>query len=158
MHMIPYPDRRLARIRGRAHASAQKMVPANVRAYLNREPIGVAAADMPPRRDGKVERRRSSRVAMASEVLVRRLGGFNFNVALKDISSGGCRVEMLEPSEIGDPVIARLPQLEPLGSRVCWAEGTTTGMQFLTTIHPAVFDLLLTRISSGETVEPPAVE
>jgi hypothetical protein len=65
---------------------------------------------------------------------------------------------MLEPTEVGDPVIARLPQLEPLGSRVCWAEGATTGMQFLTTIHPAVFDMLLTRISSGETVEPAAVE
>jgi hypothetical protein len=158
MHMIPHPDRRLARIRGRAHAAAQKMVSANVRACLNREPAAAVAVDTPASGDGKTERRRSSRVVIASEVLVRRLGGFNFNVALKDISSGGCRVEMLEPSEVGDPVIARLPQLEPLGSRVCWAEGATTGMQFLTTIHPAVFDMLLTRISSGETVEPAAVE
>src|SRR5437588_9140743 len=113
MHLIRYPARRLARIRGRAHASAQKMVPANVRAYLNREPIAVAAADMPPRTDGEVERRRSGRVAMASEVLVRRLGGFNFNVALKDISSGGCRVERIDPWEDGDPVVARSTQLAP---------------------------------------------
>lgn len=158
MQMIPVPERRLARIKGRAHAAAQKIVPANVRAYLNREPVAAVAAETPSRADGKTERRRSNRVGMTSEVLVRRLGGFNFNIALKDISRGGCRVEMLEPSEVGDPVIARLPQLEPLGSRVCWAEGTTTGMQFLTTIHPAVFDMLLTRISSGETVEPAAVE
>jgi len=34
-----------------------------------------------------------------------------------------------------------------LGSRVCWAAGTTAGMQFLTTIHPAVFDSLLTRLA-----------
>jgi hypothetical protein len=158
MHMIPHPDRRLARIRGRAHAAAQKTLSKNVRVYLDREPAAELAVHTASRADGDTERRRSSRVVIASEVLVRRLGGFNFNVALKDISSGGCRVEMLEPTEIGDPVIARLPQLEPLGSRVCWADGTTTGMQFLTTIHPAVFDMLLTRISSGETVEPPAVE
>jgi hypothetical protein len=158
MHMIPHPDRRLARIRGRAHAAGQKIVSEKVRAYLNREPALQAAAHTPPRADGDEERRRSSRIVIDSEILVRRLGAFNFNVALRDISSGGCRVEMLEPSAVGDPVIARLPQLEPLGSRVCWAEGTTTGMQFLTTIHPAVFDMLLTRISSGETVEPAAVE
>jgi hypothetical protein len=152
MHMIPHPDRRLARIRGRAHAAAQKMISADVRPYLTCQPAAAVAGETPPSADGKTERRRSSRVVMASEVLVRRLGGFNFSVALKDISSGGCRVE------VGDPVIARLPQLEPLGSRVCWAEGATTGMQFLTTIHPAVFDMLLTKISSGETVEPPAVK
>jgi hypothetical protein len=104
-----------------------------------------------------VERRRCDRVEVRSEILVRRLGAFNFNLALKDISASGCRVEMMEPAAVGDPVIARLPQLEPLGSRVCWAEGTTTGLQFLTTMHPAVFDMLLTRLANGETVEPPAV-
>jgi hypothetical protein len=158
MHMIPHPDRRLARIRGRAYAAAQKIVSKNVPAYPNREPAAELAMHIASQADRDTERRQSSRVVIASEVLVRRLGAFNFNVALKDISRGGCRVEMLEPSAIGDPVIARLPQLEPLGSRVCWAEGTTTGMQFLTTIHPAVFDMLLTRIKSGETVEPAAVE
>lgn len=92
------------------------------------------------------ERRQSQRVVTHSEVLVRRIGGFNFNVALKDISTGGCRVEMLEPSEIGDRVIARLPRLEPLGSCVKWAEGTTTGIEFLRQMHPAVFDLMLKRL------------
>ena len=93
-----------------------------------------------------IERRQSERVATHSEVLVRRIGGFNFNVALKDISSGGCRVEMLEPSQVGDRVIARLPRLEPLGSCVKWAEGTTTGIEFLSKMHPAVFDLVLSRL------------
>lgn len=96
-----------------------------------------------------IERRNSPRIATDSEVLVRRIGGFNFSVALKDISIQGCRVEMLEPSEVGDRVIARLPQLEPLGSRVRWAEGATTGVEFLTKIHPAVFELLLERLPPG---------
>ena len=57
------------------------------------------------------------------------------------------RPRRLEPCGIGDSLITRFPHLEPLGSRVCWAEGTTTGVQFLTSIHPAVFDMLLSRLS-----------
>lgn len=105
--------------------------------------------------DGQInhanERRRFNRVSAETTVMVRRIGAFNFDVALKDISAGGCRVEMLERSVAGDPVIARLPQLEPLGSRVCWADGTTAGVQFLKTIHPAVFAALLARLEG----EPP---
>ena len=96
--------------------------------------------------DPSVERRRYGRTVLSSEALVRKMGGFNFEVALKDISTNGCRVEMLEPCEVGDCAITRFPQLEPLGSHVCWVQGTTTGMQFSTSIHPAVFDMLLTRL------------
>ena len=92
----------------------------------------------------------AGRVALNSNILVRRLGGFNFNVALRDISSGGCRVEMLEPCEVGDPVIARLPQLEPLGSRVCWARAPPPAIQFLTSLHPAVFDAAADEVIGGE--------
>ena len=144
------PERRLARIKGRARA-ASEVRPVSRHSYLSTQPPGAIraseAADLP---EGEPERRRASRVPISSEVLVRRLGGFNFNVALKDISTGGCRVELLEPGEIGDPIVTRLPKLEPLGARVCWAEGTTTGVQFLTTIHPAVFNMLLTRLSFAE--------
>jgi hypothetical protein len=139
------PERRLLRIRGRARAGSEKPVSPNVQAYLRGEP-GPAIA-----RDGKAdgtdeERRRFSRVSVPSEIVVRRIGGFNFQVSLKDISSGGCRVEMIEPCQLGDPLIARLPELEPLGSRVCWGDGTITGVEFLRPIHPAVFDALLARM------------
>ena len=148
--MTRIPERRLARIKGRARAASEAASPV-LSSYLSSEPLGARlkgdVADLP---DGEPERRKASRVPIASEVLVRRIGGFSFNVALTDISTGGCRVELLEASEIGDPVVARLPKLEPLGARVCWAEGTTTGVQFLTTIHPAVFDLLLSRLSSAK--------
>jgi PilZ domain len=141
-------ERRLRIVRGRARAASEKIVPPNVQAYLKGEPIADEAA--PRGADGlgpRLERRRCRRKAMRSEALVRRVGGFNFDVPLQDISSGGCRVEMLEPCGIGDSLITRFPHLEPLGSRVCWAEGTTTGVQFLTSIHPAVFDMLLSRLS-----------
>lgn len=92
------------------------------------------------------ERRGLDRVATECEIVVRRIGGFNFEVALHDVTAHGCRVELLEPCEVGDSVIARFPQLEPLGSRVCWTHGTTTGIEFQTKIHPAVFDHLLGRL------------
>jgi hypothetical protein len=43
----------------------------------------------------------------------------------------------------GEHVIARFPQLQPLGAHVCWTAGTTVGIEFRTPFHPAVFDSLL---------------
>ena len=96
------------------------------------------------------ERRCCRRVALNSEIVVRRIGGFNFQVALREVSRRGCRVELIEPCEVGDPVITRFPQLEPLGSRVCWTQGTTTGIEFTTNVHPAVFDHLLARLTDSQ--------
>jgi hypothetical protein len=93
-------------------------------------------------------RRRSPRVAVADEVGIRRIGSFNFQARLHDVSSGGCKVELIEQYEMGDQLVARLPKLEPLGARVRWSMGTTAGVEFLTTMHPAVFDSLLMRLSS----------
>ena len=137
-------ERRLLKVSDRARAGTRKVVSGKVRAYLAGEPTcQVQSSDV---LDPRVERRRFSRKAIASEALVRRVGSFSFEVALKDISVDGCRVEMLEPCEVGDCTITRFPKLEPLGSRVCWANGTATGMQFSNAIHPAVFDMLLARL------------
>jgi hypothetical protein len=92
-------------------------------------------------------RRRNQRVAVTGEVGVRRIGSFNFQARMHDISAGGCRVELIEAYDVGDRVVARLPKLEPLGARVCWAMGTTAGIEFLNGMHPAVFDSLLLRLS-----------
>ena len=142
-------ERRLLKVSGRAHAASQKRVSAKVQAYLSDEPPPASLDVLPSDVDPKVERRRCGREAVASEVQVRRLGGFTFEVALTDVSLAGCRVEMLEPCQVGDHAITRFPHLEPLGSRVCWANGTVTGMQFSTAIHPAVFDMLLSRLTGG---------
>ena len=94
-------------------------------------------------------RRRAPRSVVESELSVRRTGGFNFQARLSDVSIGGCRVEMLEPCEVGDRVIARFPALEPLGARVCWAAGVTAGVEFQASVHPAVFDALLVRLHAA---------
>ena len=145
MHLTPSViEDRLLRIRDRAKAGSRKSVPAKVQAYLRGEPARPTTGEAPG--ESTTERRRSCRVSVRSEIVIRRIGGFNFQVAMTDVSSGGCRVEMIEPCEIGDSVITRLPELEPLGSRVCWREGAVTGMEFLTPFHPAVFDALVARL------------
>lgn len=141
---------RLGNIRKRALAASGRPDPANVRAYLN----GTTMPSSPPEEgfDDSQDRRRFNRVPLKSEVSMRRIGGFNFQVALSNVSSGGCNVELIEEAEAGDSAIARFPQLEPLGSRICWTNGRTTGLEFLTAIHPAVFDLLISRLPARESV------
>ena len=103
-----------------------------------------------PEGDGiEGSRRRSRRVAVSDEVGIRRIGSFNFNAKMHDVSAGGCRVELIEAYDAGDHVVARLPKLEPLGARVCWAMGTTAGIEFLNGIHPAVFNSLLLRLNTS---------
>lgn len=143
MQLKPIADRRLTRIKERARADFSR-----VQAYLPAQP----ARAEPEREERASERRRHKRVAVQSTMTVRRVGSCGFEVALEDISASGCRVVMLDSAVAGDPVVARLPQLEPLGSRVCWAEGTVTGVQFLRPMHPAVFDMLLTRLGAGTTL------
>ena len=140
--------RRLQRINDRAREGNQALLSESVQAYLAGEPRE-ATQDTPETIDGD-ERRRWGRVASGGDVIIRRLGGFNFQVALEDLSAGGCRVEMIEASEPGDPVIARLPQLEPLGAEVCWAEGTKVGIRFANAIHPAVFDMVVSRLGQEQ--------
>ena len=101
--------RRLQRISDRAREASEVPMPETVRAYLDPEPQSPMTL---PAEDGD-ERRRWNRASPGGEVVVRRLGGFNFQVALHDVSAGGCRVEMVEPSEAGDNVITRLPQPWP---------------------------------------------
>jgi hypothetical protein len=42
--------------------------------------------------------------------------------------------------------------MESLQSEVCWVAGSTLGLKFDNPVHPAVFDLLLTRIELGGAV------
>lgn len=93
-----------------------------------------------------LDRRAVDRVAVASNITVRPIGGFNHQVRIDDVSIAGCRVEMVEEAEIGEPLIARFPQLEPLVGEVRWKAGATAGLEFTRTVHPAVLDALVGRL------------
>jgi hypothetical protein len=93
-----------------------------------------------------LDRRECERVEVASSITVRPIGGYNHQVRLDDVSTAGCRVELIEATELGDPLIARFPQLEPLVGEVRWKDGATAGLQFSRRMHPAVLDALVTRL------------
>lgn len=153
---------RILRVTQRARAMS--MVPPRAKAMTRPLSVPVEKSDEPeaeaiaaepeartPMPGDEVEgsRRRAPRSAVSGEVSVRRIGGFNFQAGLHDVSIGGCRVEMLEPCEIGDRVVTRFPELEPLGARVCWSAGATAGIEFHASVHPAVFDALLIRLHAA---------
>lgn len=95
------------------------------------------------KRDG---RRRSPRVAISAEISMRKTGSFSFQVPLGDISTGGCMVELVEFIDTGDHVIARLPGLEPFSATVTWSDAHCAGVEFERSLHPAVFEQLLSRL------------
>jgi hypothetical protein len=80
-------------------------------------------------------------------VRLRRLGGTSFRVNVFDLSPEGCKVELLEVPREGDQMLIKFESLEILEAEVCWVDGHRGGLQFTRAIHPAVFDLLLARLS-----------
>lgn len=94
-----------------------------------------------------LDRRRCERVGVVSAITVRPIGGFNHRVRVEDVSTAGCRVELVEEIELGEPVITRFPHLEPLVGAVRWKHGATAGLEFSRRMHPAVLDALVNRLN-----------
>lgn len=97
-------------------------------------------ADEPPSRRG------AERNGVEGKISMRRLGSFGFELPVRDISTAGCKVELVEQVCASDSVITRLPGLEPFGATVVWSDDRTAGVRFNRPIHPAVFELLLERL------------
>lgn len=97
--------------------------------------------------DKPAGRRSSQRVRVISaEIGMRRMGSFSFQVTLEDVSTGGCKVELVEFVEVNDHVIARFPGIEPFSAKVTWANSRFAGIDFDRPLHPAVFEQLLSRL------------
>ena len=126
---------RLISVARRARADGQQSEARPARPF-DAEPM-LAAAAM------ESCRRRGPRIKASADVRVKRRGHHGFDASLRDLSAKGCRVDLIEMCQDGEHVIARFPQLQPLGARVCWTAGTTVGIEFRTPFHPAVFDSLL---------------
>jgi hypothetical protein len=90
--------------------------------------------------------RATDRSAVSSEVKMRRLGQNNYNVRIFDLSPTGCKVETVERPKVGESVTIKFEGLEALVAEVVWVEEFIVGLRFERPLHPAVFDLLLTRL------------
>lgn len=90
--------------------------------------------------------RKSARVPIAAMVKLRRRGHHNFTVQVFDLSREGCKVEFQERPQLDEAVWVKIEGLELLEATVCWVENLFVGVEFKRPIHPAVFDLLVSRL------------
>jgi hypothetical protein len=93
--------------------------------------------------------RASERAEVAAEVRLRRLGQNNYSVRIFDISPEGCRVETVERPRPGEQLMVKFNGIEALESQVMWVDEFIVGVKFNRPLHPAVFDLLLSRLSTA---------
>ncbi len=91
--------------------------------------------------------RRCERVPLAAEVFLRRAGQPNYAVVIHDLSIHGCKLDFVQRPRLHDRIWIRLGGIEPIEADVCWVDGFVGGVEFHRPLHPAVFDLLLRRMS-----------
>ena len=90
-----------------AAARAEHAAKAPRAEYASAPVVEVATENLPA--DVAHERRGLDRVSMRGEIIVRRIGGFNFEVALRDLSAHGCQVELLGPVKPATPLSPASP-------------------------------------------------
>ena len=95
--------------------------------------------------------RRTVRVPVSAEVSLRARGRNTYRVAIFDLSTDGCQVELVERPGVGDRMSVKFDNLDVLEADVCWVEGHRAGLMFQKRMHPAVLDLLLLRLGQASS-------
>ena len=117
-------------------------IPAEVRWYQD----GKAGLDFEPAPPRAQVERGAERLPVSAEVGLRSMGRNSFRVRVFDLSSDGCKVELVERPAAGDTVSVKFDGLDVLEATVAWVEGHSAGLAFRNPVHPAVLDLLLQRL------------
>jgi hypothetical protein len=94
--------------------------------------------------------RQVERHKFSAPVMVRRGGRRSQLIDARDVSVKGCCLNFADLPKEGEVIWVRLPGLEPLEAEVRWTHKFRCGVTFMTKIHPAVFDLMLTRFDEPE--------
>lgn len=89
------------------------------------------------------DRRLDRRLKVDCEILLRREGRNNYRVRLFDLSTTGCKVELVERPRLLERMWVKFDRLEPLHAVVSWIQPPVAGLRFERPIHPAVFELLV---------------
>ena len=90
--------------------------------------------------------RKSKRVGLAAGVFLRRTGHGNYRVKIYDLSPEGCKTEFVERPELDELVWVKFDDLQSLEATVCWIRGTEVGLEFVRSIHSAVFAMLAAKL------------
>ena len=92
--------------------------------------------------------RKAVRTVLGAEVLLRRRGQIPYRVQIYDISVHGCKVEFVDRPKLDEIVWVKVEGLEALEATICWVKGHSAGVEFARPIHPAVLQLLLSRLET----------
>lgn len=92
--------------------------------------------------------RKGVRVGLSAEVTLRRTGRSSYRVKILDVSLHGCKAEFVERPKLDELVWIKFDHLQSLGAMVCWTRGFDVGLEFDRPIHPAIFEMLVTQLSS----------
>lgn len=91
--------------------------------------------------------RSADRIEVEAEIGLRAAGQHAYRVHVLDLSTDGCRVELVELPHVGDAMRVKFDGLEMIEAEVCWVDGHVAGLKFARHIHPAVLDLLIARLN-----------
>jgi len=84
---------------------------------------------------------------MSAEVTLRRPGQTSYRVRIMDVSPHGCKAEFVERPKLDELVWLKFEGLDALEAIVCWVGGFEVGLEFQKPIHPAVFEMLVSRLT-----------
>ncbi len=93
------------------------------------------------------ETKRSKRVPLSCDVEFRRHGDARYRIDLIDFSREGCCIAPPIRLEPGASVWLRIPDMEATHGTVAWVREWRAGVKFDHPFHPAVFDLIVKRLS-----------
>jgi hypothetical protein len=91
--------------------------------------------------------RGADRIDVPGEISLRAAGKNPYRVRVLDLSTDGCKVELVERPRVGDQMRVKFEGLEVLDAEVCWVEDFVAGLRFDRHLHPAVRDLLIGRLN-----------
>lgn len=94
------------------------------------------------------EPRRSARIGVTADVTLRRTGQKSYRVSVLDLSPDGCKADFIERPAIGELVWLKFEHLVALEAKVCWVRDFEVGLEFKNRIHPAVFEVLVSRLAT----------
>ena len=95
----------------------------------------------------ETDNRRVERLTVDAEVALRRTGQHRYRVRVHNASPHGCRIEFIVRPKIEERVWIKFEGLNSIEGKVCWVEGHVAGIEFSPAIHPAVFELLVPRLT-----------
>lgn len=122
-------------------------IAAQVRWYEDGK-AGLAFEPIPEDVKRQVERR-ASRVEVPGEIGLKAIGRSMYRVRIRDLSTDGCKVELVDRPSVGGTMLIKFEGLEIMEADAAWIDGHVAGLKFRNSIHPAVLDLLLQRLDAN---------